>query len=81
MIELIPALPLEAGSIINRDEELALATPERQAQIGSAVVEAVDAFCKAPKPKPNTKPSTTRSSDHNVGLLERLWSGSHRRKK
>jgi N-acetylmuramoyl-L-alanine amidase len=73
----MPAALLEAGSIINRDEELALATPERQALIGSAVVEAVDAFCKAPKPKP----SSTRSSDHNVGLLERIWPGSAKRRK
>ncbi len=45
----MPAALLEAGSIVNRDEELALATPERQALIGSAVVAAVDAFCAARK--------------------------------
>jgi N-acetylmuramoyl-L-alanine amidase len=81
----MPAALLEAGSIIDRDEELALATPERQALIGGAVVEAVDAFCKAPKlapkPKPMTKTSSPRSSDHNVGLLERIWPGPQRRKK
>jgi N-acetylmuramoyl-L-alanine amidase len=85
----MPAALLEAGSIINRDEELALATPERQALIGGAVVEAVDALCKnpksAPKPKPNPKTnrktSSTRSSHHNVGLLERIWPGIARRKK
>src|SRR5262249_21522847 len=41
----MPAALLEAGSIVNRDEELKLATPARQKLIGSAVVEAVDAFC------------------------------------
>jgi N-acetylmuramoyl-L-alanine amidase len=73
----MPAALLEAGSIVNRDEELALATPERQALIGGAVVEAVDAFCKAPKPKTSSVPS----SAHDVGLLERLWPGSRGRKK
>ncbi len=43
----MPAVLLEAGSIVNRDEELLLATPERRALIAGAVVEAVDAFCAA----------------------------------
>ena len=73
----MPAALLEAGSIVNRDEERALASPERQALIGSAVVEAVDAFCKAPKPKTSAVPSPP----HDVGLLERLWPGSRPRKK
>ena len=37
----MPAVLLEAGSIINRDEELLLATPEHQALISAAVTEAV----------------------------------------
>jgi N-acetylmuramoyl-L-alanine amidase len=41
----MPAVLLEAGSIINRDEELAMGTPERQAQISGAVLDAVDRFC------------------------------------
>jgi len=41
----MPAVLLEAGSIINRDEELAMATPARQELIGAAVVAAVDTFC------------------------------------
>src|SRR5207245_10137137 len=40
----IPAALLEAGSIINRDEELAMEKPERQALIAAAIVEAVDHF-------------------------------------
>jgi N-acetylmuramoyl-L-alanine amidase len=43
----MPAVLLEAGSIVNRAEELALESPERQMLISSAVVEAVDAFCTA----------------------------------
>jgi N-acetylmuramoyl-L-alanine amidase len=46
----MPAVLLEAGSIVNRDEELLLATPERHALVGAAVVEAVDAFCTARRP-------------------------------
>ena len=41
----MPAVLLEAGSIINRDEELLLESPERQSLIGAAVVDAVDTFC------------------------------------
>jgi N-acetylmuramoyl-L-alanine amidase len=43
----MPAVLLEAGSIINRDEEAAMATPERQAVIAAAVTEAVRVFCAA----------------------------------
>ena len=44
----IPAVLLEAGSIINRDEELQLQSVERRALISAAVVDAADAFCAAP---------------------------------
>lgn len=40
-----PALLFEAGVIVNRDEEARLADPARQAEIGRAVADAVDAFC------------------------------------
>ncbi len=43
----IPAVLLEAGSIINRDEELAMATPERRGIITAALVDAVESFCAA----------------------------------
>jgi len=46
----MPAVLLEAGSIVNRTEELLLATPERLALVGAAAVEAVDAFCAARRP-------------------------------
>jgi N-acetylmuramoyl-L-alanine amidase len=55
----MPAVLLEAGSIVNRDEELLLATPEHQALIGAAVVQAVDAFCAA-RSKQSRKPAAVR---------------------
>jgi len=53
----MPAVLLEAGSIINRDEELDMISPERRSLIGEAVIEAVDMFCAArsrrqPPPQP-----------------------------
>jgi hypothetical protein len=48
----MPAVLLEAGSIVNRDEELALASPERQQLITAAVVDAVDSYCAAKPNKP-----------------------------
>jgi N-acetylmuramoyl-L-alanine amidase len=44
---LMPAVLMEAGSIINRDEELELATPERRAATSAAVAAAVEDFCAA----------------------------------
>jgi len=41
----MPAVLLEAGSIINRDEELKLASPERQDMIVNAVTTAVKEYC------------------------------------
>ncbi len=40
-----PAVLLEAGSIINRDEEMAMNSPERQEMIGKAVTVAAKEFC------------------------------------
>jgi len=42
---LMPAVLLEAGSIINRDEELEMGTPERRARTSAAVAAAVEDFC------------------------------------
>jgi hypothetical protein len=47
----MPAVLLEAGSIINRDEEVALSGPERQSLISAAVVDAVDGFCAVRRPR------------------------------
>jgi hypothetical protein len=46
----MPAVLLEAGSIINRQEELVMASPERQALISAAVTDAVDSFCVMRRP-------------------------------
>src|SRR5262249_33833179 len=43
----MPAVLLEAGSIVNRDEELQLSSPERQDLTAAAATEAVEAFCTA----------------------------------
>jgi N-acetylmuramoyl-L-alanine amidase len=47
----MPAALLEAGSIINRDEELVMGSPEHQATIASAVTTAVERFCAAQSPR------------------------------
>jgi len=51
----MPALLLEAGSIVNRAEELKLGTPERRALTSAAIVAAVDEFCAARAPPVATK--------------------------
>jgi N-acetylmuramoyl-L-alanine amidase len=43
----MPAVLLEAGSIVNRAEELQLASPERRTLTSAAIVAAVDDFCAA----------------------------------
>ena len=52
----MPAVLLEAGSIVNRDEELLLESPERQAAIAAAVTDAVEAFCAARAPRKPARP-------------------------
>jgi N-acetylmuramoyl-L-alanine amidase len=51
----MPAALLESGSIVNRTEDLLLATPEHQRIVAAAVVEAVDGFC-ATRAKPSPVP-------------------------
>lgn len=41
----MPAVLLEGGMIVHREEELALAAPERQELVSAAVVEAVERYC------------------------------------
>ena len=57
----MPAVLLEAGSIVNRREELALADPERVALESAAVVAAVEDFCaaRAQGARGETPPGTT----------------------
>jgi N-acetylmuramoyl-L-alanine amidase len=47
----MPAVLLEAGSIINRDEELLMESPERQSLISVAATDAIDQFCAARRPR------------------------------
>jgi N-acetylmuramoyl-L-alanine amidase len=47
----MPAVLLEAGSIINRDEELLAASPDRQKLIAAAATAAVEEFCAIRMPK------------------------------
>ena len=44
----MPAVLLEAGSIVNRDEEILVASPDRQARIAAGILEAVEQFCSRP---------------------------------
>ncbi len=43
----MPAVLLEAGSIINRKEELELAKPERVALVADAALDAMETYCDA----------------------------------
>lgn len=56
----MPAVLLEAGSIVNRQEELELASPERRSLTSAAVVAAVDDFCAA-RAHPNVERRVKRS--------------------
>jgi N-acetylmuramoyl-L-alanine amidase len=62
----MPALLLEAGSIVNRQEELELATPERRMLTSEAVTAAVEEFCAArARPKieqPFKRPANPRAA-------------------
>ena len=51
----MPAVLLEAGSIVNRDEEFLLGIPERQSQISAAVADAVESFCVAQAAHPRRR--------------------------
>jgi N-acetylmuramoyl-L-alanine amidase len=48
----MPAVLLEAGSIINRDEEMQLNSPEHRAMISAAVTAAVETYCDARMARP-----------------------------
>jgi len=69
----MPAVLLEAGSIVNRDEELLLGTPEHQSLIAAAATDAVTAFCAARSPIRQANPVKPEP----VRALERT--GSRRR--
>jgi N-acetylmuramoyl-L-alanine amidase len=53
----MPAVLLEAGSIVNRQEELELGTPERRSLTSAAIVAAVENFCAA-----RARPGSTKAA-------------------
>jgi hypothetical protein len=69
----MPAVLLEAGSIVNRDEELELESQERRSLTSAAVAAAVDDFCLArsqPKTVPLAKhPPRTAAAPARVNLV------------
>jgi N-acetylmuramoyl-L-alanine amidase len=62
----MPAVLLEAGSIVNRQEELQLASPERRSIVGKAVAAAVEDFCAArartSEDRPIKRPSSAKAA-------------------
>jgi N-acetylmuramoyl-L-alanine amidase len=54
---LMPAVLLEAGSIMNRQEELELATPERRLMVAEAVTAAVENFCASREERVAERPA------------------------
>jgi len=54
---LMPAVLLEAGSIVNRQEELELATPEHRLMVAEAVTAAVENFCASPGERVAERPA------------------------
>lgn len=52
----MPAALLEAGSIVNRQEEPVLASPERRALTGAAITAAVEDFCTARATRYDSRP-------------------------
>lgn len=62
----MPAVLLEAGSIVNRQEELQLASPERRSIVGKAVAAAVEDFCAArartSDDRPIKRPSSAKAA-------------------
>jgi N-acetylmuramoyl-L-alanine amidase len=59
----MPAVLLEAGSIINRQEEPELATPERRTKTSAAIVAAAEDFCAARTP-PKIAQQAKRPAPH-----------------
>jgi N-acetylmuramoyl-L-alanine amidase len=57
----MPAVLLEAGSIIHRDEESKLLAPERRNLIAESVAAAVEGFCTQ-RSKPNTAIARTKTN-------------------
>ena len=63
----MPAVLLEAGSIVNRQEELQLASPERRTLTSAAIVAAVEDFCAA-RAKPVEAKAARRATHGDLSL-------------
>ena len=61
----MPAVLLEAGSIINREEELRVGSAEHQALISAAVADAITSFCKTGRPR------TPINTENRAGKISR----------
>ena len=59
----MPAVLLEAGSIVNWQEELELATPERRLMVAQAVTAAVENFCASRGQPVAGRPESNPASD------------------
>jgi N-acetylmuramoyl-L-alanine amidase len=58
----VPALLVEAGIIVNRNDELVLESPERQAVLTEALVAAVERYCAVKQAKPVRRPAAKNSN-------------------
>jgi len=58
----MPAVLLEAGSIINRDEEMLMNAPEHRAVISAAVTTAIEMFCDVQSPRSEIARPATAST-------------------
>jgi N-acetylmuramoyl-L-alanine amidase len=66
----MPAVLLEAGSIINREEELRMSSAEHQALVSAAVADAVEWFCTARRPRtPANAAGRAGQESRRAGLL------------
>src|SRR6476620_6756017 len=62
----MPAVLLEAGSIINRQEELELATPKRRLMVAEAVTAAVEGFCESREQAAAGRPPASKSANVSI---------------
>jgi N-acetylmuramoyl-L-alanine amidase len=69
----MPAVLLEAGSIINRDEEVELNTPERRTLTSEAVADAVESFCAL---GPRRNPGLIARASHAVLPIAAMPTGN-----
>ena len=75
----MPAVLLEAGSIINREEELRMGSAEHQTLVSAAVTDAVKSFCRARRPRTPTNAALARRrgarTDKQAALIRLVDSG------